>query len=101
MPLELVINKDSKSRENCSDSNSAECGSSNLHENVTFDKNEEAYESVANDDVVTNDNSGEVCIPKIDPYSVALNIENHLRNDDNRDSKNLQNVKNVNTNLIF
>jgi len=100
LPLELVINKDSKSKTNCSDSNSAECGSSNLHENVTFDKNEEAYESVTND-VVTNDDSGKVYIPKIDPYSVALNIENQLRNDNNHDSKNLQNVKNVNTNLIF
>lgn len=100
MPLELVINKDAKSRENCSDSNSAECGSSNLHENVTFDKNEEAYESVANN-VATNDDSSEVYIPKIDPYSVALNIENQLRNDNNHDSKNLQNVKNVDTNLIF
>ncbi|XP_024867911.1 zinc finger protein 260-like isoform X3 [Temnothorax curvispinosus] len=45
LPLELVINKDSKSKENRPDSNSAKCGSSNRYENVTFDNNEEAYES--------------------------------------------------------
>lgn len=93
LPLELVINKDSKSKENHPDSNSAKCGSSNLYENVTFDNNEETYESVT-DDTVTNDDSSEVYIPKIEPYNVALNIENHLRNDS--DSKNPQNphVKN-------
>lgn len=99
LPLELVINKDSKSKEN-PDSNSAKCGSSNLYENVTFDNNEEAYESVT-DDTVTNDDSGEVYIPKIESYNVALNIENHLRNDS--DSKNPQNphVNNVGTALNF
>lgn len=102
LPLELVINKDSKSKENPSDSNSAKCGSSNLYENVTFDNNEETYEYVT-DDTLTNDGSGEVYIPKIESYNVALNIENHLRNDNNCDSKNPQNprVKNVGTDLSF
>ncbi|XP_071650167.1 uncharacterized protein [Temnothorax longispinosus] len=91
LPLELVINKDSKSKENRSDSNSAKCGSSNRYENVTFDNNEEAYESVTNDSN-TNDDSSEVYIPKIESYNVALNIENHLRNNSDRDSKNPQNL---------
>lgn len=115
LPLELVINKDSKSKENHSDSNFAECGSSNLYENITFENNEGTYGSVTDDAVtndtvtndtvtnhaVTNDNSSETYIPRLESYNVALNIENHLRNDN--DSQNLQNqyVKNVDIVLIF
>jgi len=114
LPLELVINKDSKSKENHSDSNFAEYGSSSLYENITFDNNEGTYGSVAvtndavtNDTVinhtVTNDNSSETYIPRLESYNVALNIENHLRNDTDHDSQNLQNQyeKNVDTDLIF
>ncbi|KAG5306669.1 ZNF28 protein, partial [Acromyrmex insinuator] len=104
LPLELVINKDSKSKENHSDSNFAECGSSNLYENITFD-NEGTYGSVTNDTVInnavtndtvtnhtiTNDNSSETYIPRLESYNVALNIENHLRNENDHDSQNLQN----------
>jgi len=102
LPLELVINKDFKSQESHPDSDSAKYGSSNIYENVTFDNNEEAYESVTND-TVTNDNSNKTYIPRIEPYDIALNIQNHLRNDNDRDSKTLQNshVKNVNVILII
>lgn len=98
LPLELVINKDSKSKENRSDSNS-KCRSSNLHENITFDNNEETYESVTNDTVIND--SSKSYIPKIESYNVALNIQNHLRNG-NDDSKNLQNphVKNINIDKV-
>lgn len=102
LPLELVINKDSKSKENRSDSSSAECGSSNVYRNDTFDNHEESYDAVTND-AVTNDNSSEVYIPRIEPYNVVLNIENHLRNDNDRDSNNPQNpyIKNVTFFILF
>ncbi|KAL0119968.1 hypothetical protein PUN28_007974 [Cardiocondyla obscurior] len=92
LPLELVINKESKSKESNSDSNSATCGSSSLDlsENVTVDNNDETYECITIDDSVTDDDSNKVYIPKIEHYNIALNIENHLRNDSNCDSKNLQ-----------
>ncbi|KYN08716.1 Zinc finger protein 12 [Cyphomyrmex costatus] len=105
LPLELVINKDSKTKENHLDSNSTECGSLNLYENITFDNNEGTYGSVTNDAVtnntvtneavtnyiITNDNSSETYIPRLESYDVALNIENHLRNDNDHNSQNLQN----------
>ncbi|XP_011866828.1 PREDICTED: zinc finger protein 599-like [Vollenhovia emeryi] len=89
LPLELVINKDSKSKENRSDSSPAKCGSSKAYENAAFDTNEETYGSATND-AAANDDSSKVYIPRIEPYNVALNIENHLRNDNDRDSKNPQ-----------
>ncbi|XP_011699387.1 PREDICTED: zinc finger protein 808-like isoform X1 [Wasmannia auropunctata] len=96
LPLELVINKDSKSKESHSDSNSAEGGSSSLYESIErFDSNEETYETVTND-TVTNDNSSEAYIPRIESYDVELSIQNHLRNDNNCDnSKNPQNPPHI------
>ncbi|KAL6254919.1 hypothetical protein P5V15_014261 [Pogonomyrmex californicus] len=90
LPLELVINKDSKSKENCSDSNLIKHGSSKLYEKSAFDNDEEICESITND-AVTNNDSSKLCIPKIEPYNVILNIQTHLRNENDCDSKNLQN----------
>ncbi|XP_012219491.1 uncharacterized protein [Linepithema humile] len=89
LPLELVINKDSKSKENHSDSIGTECRSLNPHhDNVTtFDNNTDAYKPTTND-TVTNDDSGKVYIPKIETHDVVLNIHAHLRNESNSEIRN-------------
>ncbi|XP_025993364.1 zinc finger protein 260 isoform X2 [Solenopsis invicta] len=90
LPLELVINKDFKSKEDSSvNLNSAESGS-DIYENTTFDNNEESYESVTND-AITTDKSSQTYIPRIESYDVALNIQNHLRSDSDCDLKDSQN----------
>lgn len=112
LPLELVINKDSKSKKNHSDSINTECRSlSPHHGNVTtFDNNIEAYKPATNDTATNDDDSGKVYIPKIETHDVVLNIHAHLRNENNSEIKNkddgkttsLQNSQgNINFNVIL
>lgn len=85
LPLELVINKDTKSKENHYDSISTDHRPQNFHhKDVTFNS-EGAYESATNDTVSNND-SDKLYIPKIEPSDVVLNIEAHLKNGNNRNS---------------
>lgn len=89
MPLELVINKDSKSKESHLDSSSTECKSSHLHyENVTFDK-DGVYKFAINDTITSND-SNKSYIPKIETRDVVLDICSHLKNGDDHNSASLQ-----------
>jgi len=89
LPLELVINKDSKSKENHSDSFGTECRLSNPHHDnvITFDNNTEAYNPATND-TVTNNDSSKVYIPKIETHDVVLNIHTHLRNENTSEIRN-------------
>ncbi|XP_012527020.2 zinc finger protein 83 [Monomorium pharaonis] len=100
LPLELVIHKDSKSKEDYPiDSNSAKSESPNHYENTTFENNEETYESTASgSSTTTNNDSNKSYIPRIEPYNVVLNIQNHLRNDSDRDLKDPQKNPHVKNN---
>ncbi|XP_050461376.1 zinc finger protein 611-like isoform X2 [Cataglyphis hispanica] len=90
LPLELVINKDSKSKESQSlDSTSTECKSSHLHyENVTFDK-DGVYKFAINDTITSND-SNKLYIPEIETRDVVLDTCSNLKKGDDHNSANLQ-----------
>lgn len=83
LPLELVINKDSRTKEISYNSVSTEHRfSSNLcHESVTFDDEEKTYKSTA-DDTISNNDSNKLYIPTIEPSDMVLNIQVHLNNKD-------------------
>lgn len=86
LPLELVINKDAKSKENYYNLASAEhrSSSNHCHENGTFNDNKRTYKSIT-DDMISNNDSGKLYIPKIEPADVVLNIHAQLinKNDQN------------------
>jgi len=88
LPLELVINKDSKFKDH-SDSIS-ECRLSDSHENTSFDNNE-AYKSVSINNMGINNDTDKLSIPIIETHNVVQNIRNHLRNEDDYNSISLQN----------
>lgn len=98
LPLELVINKDSKSKENHSDSISTEHKSSTpYHDNVaTLNDNTEISEPVTTNDTVTNNDFGKIYIPKIETHDVVLNIHAHLRNESNSEIRNKNNDRTAN-----
>lgn len=84
LPLELVINKNTKSKEKYYNSISIDNRPPDLrHEDVTkiscFNNNEGAYESTTSNTVSNND-SEKLYIPKIEPSDMVLNIAAHLRN---------------------
>jgi len=80
LPLELVINKDSKSKDH-SDSISIKCRLSDTHKNISFNDNEA---------LDINNDTDKVSIPT-ETHNVVQNIRNHLRNEDDYDSVSLQN----------
>lgn len=92
LPLELVINKDTKPKENHYDPISTNHRPLDLHhEDVTFSNNKGAYET-ATSDTVSNNDSDKLYIPKIEPSDMVLNIEAQLRNkNDQNNSTSLEN----------
>ncbi|XP_011143300.1 zinc finger protein 888 [Harpegnathos saltator] len=93
LPLELVINKNTKSKEhhNYNPTSIEHRLPSFHHKDVSFSNNKRAYESVTNDAIDNND-SDKLYIPKVEPSNMVLNIEAHLRNGSNQnDLANLEN----------
>lgn len=91
LPLELVINKDTRSKENHYNSISTDHRPSDHHEDVIFN-DEGAYESNTSD-IVSNNDSEKLYIPKIEPSDMVLNIEACLRSENDRnDSTSLQHL---------
>ncbi|XP_072763269.1 uncharacterized protein [Anoplolepis gracilipes] len=87
LPLELVINKDSKSKD--TDSASVEHRSSDLYyKNVTFDK-DKVYK-LATNDTISNNDSNNLYIPKIKTHDIVLDIHSHLKNGNDHNSASLQ-----------
>lgn len=92
LPLELVINKDSKAKESQPDSASVEGRSSDVHyENVAFDK-DGAYKFATND-TITNNDSNKLYIPKIEARDIVSDICSQLKNGNDHDSASLQNPR--------
>jgi len=91
LPLELVINKDSKSKESNSESTSTKRKSAlDLHyENVTFDK-DGVYKFATNDTIINND-SNKLYIPKMETHDTVLDTCSHLKSRNDHNSASLQN----------
>lgn len=95
MPLELVINKDSKSKESHPESTAKLRSASDLHshyENVTFDK-DGMYKFATNDMIINNDSK--LYIPKIKTRDIVLDTCSHLKSRNNQNSTSLQNCDHV------
>ncbi|CAL1678409.1 unnamed protein product [Lasius platythorax] len=93
LPLELVINKDSKSKES-HDSTSAEHRSTNLHyENATFDK-EEVYKFSTND-TITNNDSNKLYIYGNDHNSTSLQNPRCNQAEEKLDEDTVEKSKNI------
>ncbi|XP_029176877.1 zinc finger protein 816-like [Nylanderia fulva] len=94
LPLELVINKDSKSKKS-QDSTSVECTSSNLHyDNVTLEK-EGVYKFAPNDTIANND-SNKLYIYGNDHNSANLQTPRCKQAEEKLDEeKNVEKNKNV------